>query len=139
MFRILIAAIAFLAATVPASAAPCAGVDLAVGSVSVKSLGDSGKLNRYTITGTVTNVGSASQASDAVQSVDIYQGSEKVGNKTIPRLRAGQSSAFSYNFERPATAKSGTTQLRFQLNIWHPSPADSQSCNMENDSFTLTF
>ncbi len=140
MFRLLIAALAFLATTAaPALAAHCNGVDLAVRSVSVKSVSTSAGMNRYKIAGTVTNIGSESQGQDALQSVDIYLGSDKLDSKSIPPLAAGQSSTFSYVSLRASDAGTGTTQLRFQLNITHPSPADSQSCNMVNDSFTLTF
>ena len=138
MFRISIAVLAFLGATAPASAS-CNGVDLAVGPVSVESVSASGNLNRYNITGIVTNVGSASQGTDALQSVDVYQGKTKLNSKSIPPLKAAQSFTFSYVSARSTDAGNGTTQLRFQLNVRHPSPSDSQICNMANDSFTLTF
>jgi hypothetical protein len=135
----IIATVAFLAATAPVFASTCNGVDLAVGSVAVKSVSTSGDLNRYEIGGTVTNVGSASQGSDALQSVDIYDGKDKLDSKSIPPLKVGQSYAFSYVATRSAAAGNGTTRLRFQLNVSHPSPADSQTCNMSNDSYTLKF
>lgn len=135
----ILATLAFLGATAPVFASSCNGVDLAVGSVAVKSVSTSGNLNRYEIGGTVTNVGSASQGSDALQSVDIYDGKQKLDSKSIPPLKMGQSSAFSYVSTRSASAGNGTTHLRFQLNVTHPSPADSQKCNMSNDSFALTF
>jgi hypothetical protein len=139
MFRIIIAALAFLAATAPALASRCAGVDLAVGSVAAKSVSTSGNLNRYDITGTVTNVGSSSQGANALQSVDIYDGNQKLDSKSIPPLKVGQSFMFSYVSMRSSDAGKGTTSLRFQLNIRQPSTADAQTCNMSNDSFTLTF
>jgi hypothetical protein len=139
MLRIIIAALAFSATSTAAFASPCNGVDLAVRSVSVKSVSTTGSLNRYQITGTVANVGSVSQGSDALQSVDIYQGNQKLDSKSIPPLKAGQSYLFSYASMRSTDAGNGTTHLRFQLNVRHPSPADSQICNMANDSFTLTF
>jgi hypothetical protein len=139
MFRVIIVALAFLATATPAFASPCNGVDLAVGSVAVKNVTVSGSLNRYEITGTVTNVGSLSQGADALQSVDIYQENQKLDSKSIPPLKAGQSYLFSYVSTRSTDAGSGTSHLRFQLNVKHPSPADSQICNMVNDSFTLTF
>lgn len=139
MVRTMIATIAFLATTTAAFATPCTGVDLAVGSVSVKSVTKTGNLNRYEITGTVTNVGAASQGSDALQSVDIYQGKEKLDSKSIPPLKMKQSYTFPYVFMRSSDAGNSTTHLRFQLNVTHPSPPDSQICNMANDSFTLTF
>jgi hypothetical protein len=139
MIRLSIAVLALLATTTPALAAPCNGVDLAVGTVSVKSVSTSGGLNRYNITGTVSNIGSESQGSDALQSVDIYQGNSKLDSKSIPPLAAGHAFTFSYVSERASDAGTGTTHLRFQLNVTHPSPADSQVCNMANDSFTLTF
>jgi hypothetical protein len=139
MLRVIIAALAFVATSTPVFASECTGVDLAVRSVSVKSVSTSGNLNRYEITGTVTNVGSVSQGADALQSVDIYQEDEKLDSKSIPPLKAGQSYSFSYTSMRSTDAGKGTTHLRFQLNVTHPSPADSQVCNMANDSFTLTF
>lgn len=139
MFRLSIAVLALLATTTPALATQCNGVDLAVRSVSVKSVSTSGGLNRYKIAGMVTNIGSESQGSDALQSVDIYLGADKLDSKSIPPLAAGQTVPFSYVSVRASDAGKGTTQLRFQLNVTHPSPADSQICNMANDSFTLTF
>ncbi|MGB8964988.1 MAG: hypothetical protein WCB99_05050 [Candidatus Cybelea sp.] len=139
MFRILIAVLVFLAPTAPAFASQCAGVDLAIGSVSVKSVSTSGGMNSYKITGTVTNVGSASQVANPLQSVDIYRGKEKLDSQSFPALKAGESYMFSYVSMRAASAGNGTTRLRFQLNVRHPAPADSQTCNMANDSFTLTF
>lgn len=139
MVRMMIATLAFLATTTSAFATPCTGVDLAVRSVSVKGVTKTGNLNRYEITGAVTNVGAASQGSDALQSVDIYQDTEKLDSRSIPPLKAGQSYAFTYAFMRSSDAGNGTTHLRFQLNVTHPSPADSQICHMVNDSFTLTF
>jgi hypothetical protein len=139
MFRMIIAAAAFLAMTAPAFASNCGGVDLSVGSVSVKNVTTSGNMNRYEITGTVTNVGSSSQAANALQSVDIYQGNDKLDSKSVPPLQAGKSAMFSYVSTRATEAGNGTTQLRFQLNVRQPSMADSQTCNMVNDSFTLTF
>jgi hypothetical protein len=139
MFKMLIGALALLATATPAFASPCNGVDLAVGSVSVKNVSTSGGLNHYNITGSVTNVGSASQGADALQFVDIYQGKDKLDSRSVPPLNASQSYTFSYISTRSTDAGNGTTRLRFQLNVKHPSPADSQICNMANDSFTLTF
>ncbi|MGA2760110.1 MAG: hypothetical protein ABSF08_07335 [Candidatus Cybelea sp.] len=139
MFKMLIGALALLTTAAPAFASPCNGVDLAVGSVSVKSVSTSGGLNHYNITGSVTNVGSASQGADALQSVDIYEGKDKLDSRSIPPLKASQAFTFSYISTRSTDAGNGTTHLRFQLNVSHPSSADSQICNMANDSFTLTF
>jgi len=140
MFRIITAAAAAcLALTAPAFAAPCSGVDLAIGSVSVKSGTPSGNLNRYEITGIVTNVGSSSQAANALQSVDIYQGNDRLDSRSVPPLLVGKSYPFSYSFTRAMDAGQNTTHLRFQLNVKQPAMADSQTCNMANDSFTVTF
>jgi hypothetical protein len=139
MFRAIIAVLAFVATSTPVFASPCNGVDLAVGSVSVKHVSTSASLNRYQITGTVTNIGSLSQGMDAMQSIDIYQQNQKLDSKSIPPLKAGESYVFSYVSMRSTDAGTGTSHLRFQLNVKHPSPADSQICNMVNDSFTLTF
>jgi hypothetical protein len=139
MTRITMAAVIFLMTTGPALASPCNGVDLAVHAVSVKNVSASGNANRYELGGVVTNVGSSSQGADALQSVDVYEGKEKLDSRSIPPLKVGESHSFSYAFERSTGAGNGTTHLRFQLNITHPSPADAQSCNMSNDSYTLTF
>jgi len=139
MLRVMLAALAFLATSSPLLAAQCNGVDLSVGSVAVKSVSASGGVNRYQIAGVVTNIGSSSQEADALQSVDIYQGNEKLDSRGIPPLKARQSYSFSYASMRATEGGAGTTHLRFQLNVAHPSPADSQICNMANDSFTLTF
>jgi hypothetical protein len=139
MTRITIAAVVFLLTISPAFASPCNGVDLAVRGVAVKSVSTSANVNRYELTGAVTNIGTTSQGADALQSVDIYEGKQKLNSRSIPPLKVSESHPFSYVFERSAGAGNGTTRLRFQLNITHPSPADAQSCNMSNDSYTLTF
>ena len=88
----------------PALAAACMGADPAIVSVAVKGMQSSGGLNRYTLSGKVANLGSAGQAPNTLQFVDIYKGNTKLDSRGVPPLRAGQSYAFEYVTERSAQA-----------------------------------
>ncbi len=122
------------------AAAACSGADPALQSVAVKSVVQANGTNRYTLVGTVTNVGSAAQASSVLQFVDIYQTpGQKLDAKGIPPLRAGESYTFSYLMLRSAEAGNGTTTLRFHLDLRQPSSGSDADCNTANDSFSVTF
>ena len=125
-----------LAQTVAASASTtCAGADPAIASVAVKSVNSAGGLNRYALSGTVVNAGHTAQASDTLQFVDIYKGSEKLDAKGIPPLKPGQSYTFSYVSVRSSDAGKGTTKLTFRLDVRQ----SSQNCSAGNDSTAVTF
>ena len=134
MLRTILIAALLCAQTATASASTaCAGADPAIGSVVVKATSSDGNLNRYELAGTVTNVGSAAQASNVLQFVDIYAGSVKLDAKAIPPLKPGESYAFSYVSTRSRDAGKGTTKLEFRLD---PAP---QACRAGDTSQTVTF
>jgi hypothetical protein len=138
MLRIIVASLVFLATAAPAFASPCNGGNLAVRSVAVKNVTTVGNLNRYEIAGTVTNVGSASEPSNTLQSVDIYQGADKLDSKSIPPLQTGQSYVFSYVYMRSTDAGHGTTPLSFKPDVRHASSA-SATCSPASHGATLWF
>jgi CARDB len=140
MFRIAIFALLALGSTsLAAQAAPtCAGPDPAIGNVTVSGVTPSGNLNNYHITGTVTNMGSSTQAKDVLQSVDIYMADQKLDAKSIPPLAAGQSTTFTYTYQRSKDAGQGTTRLRFALDMHNPE-GNAQNCSTQNDSTEISF
>ena len=142
MFRIATLVLLALASTsmaAPAATGTCAGADPSIASVTVAGVTQDGNLNDYHITGTVTNVGSATQAKNVLQSVDIYVTDQKLDAKSIPPLAAGQSATFDYTYQRSKDAGQGTTRLRFVLDVHTPSPAGAQNCSAANDQNEVTF
>ncbi|HEY1883370.1 MAG TPA: hypothetical protein VGG51_10070 [Candidatus Cybelea sp.] len=127
---IIAAAVACPAA---ARAATCAGPDPAITSVSVKSVVTSNALNHYTIAGTVTNVGAQRQASNVIQTIQIFDGAQQVDAKGIPPLPVGQSYQFTYVWPRATDAGNGTTVFNFKLKT------PDVACGTANDSYRLTF
>ncbi|MGB6063067.1 MAG: hypothetical protein WBG27_15305, partial [Candidatus Aquilonibacter sp.] len=123
----------------PALAAACMGADPAIVSVAVKGMQSSGGLNRYTLSGKVANLGSAGQAPNTLQFVDIYKGSTKLDSRGVPPLRAGQSYAFEYVTERSAQAGAQTTALGFRMDVREPPNTGSQSCNTSNGVTMVRF
>jgi hypothetical protein len=119
MLRTIIAALILAASSVVAASATCGAP--AISGVAVKNVDSAGNLSHYHISGTVVNNGS-SQASNVLQSVDIYQGQTKLDTRSVPPLKAGQSFAFTYTADRASDAGKGTTTLRFQLD---PAPSSS--------------
>src|SRR5271166_1332897 len=115
-------AMVLLAATIAQSSAGCAGADPAITSVSVPSTTQSGALNVYHLTATVTNLGKTKQAPDVLQFVDIYYNGDKVDAKGIPPLAPGQHYSFGYDFKRSVDAHEGTSHFRFQLDFKRPAP-----------------
>lgn len=128
-----------LAQTAPAAAATCAGADPAITSVAVKSVARNGLLDRYTLVGTVTNVGSEAQASNVLQFVDIYQYGRKLDSRSIPPLPAAESRTFSFIWPRSSDAGRGTTTLDFRLDLRAPMPPGREACNPSNGTYRLTF
>jgi len=124
MIRSLAAALLLTLPYAVASAQTCSGAHPAIAAVAVKSMQTQNGLNQYTLSGTVVNNGSDAQPAGVLQSVDIYQGTQKLDSRSIPPLRAGQSYAFSYVSQRSADAGRGTTKLTFKLD---PSPG-TQAC-----------
>jgi hypothetical protein len=127
---VVAAAMAFPAA---AAAATCAGPDPAIASVSVKNVATSNALNHYTIVGAVTNVGGQRQASNVIQTIQIFDGAQQVDAKGIPPLSPGQSYQFTYVWPRAADAGNGTTVFNFKLKT------PDAACGTASDSYRLTF
>jgi hypothetical protein len=133
MLRTIIAALILIAPSAVANAASCSGAHAVITSVSVKNVESAGGLNTYHITGTVVNDGSEGQASNVLQSVDIYQGVEKKDTKSIPPLAAGQSYTFDYVAQRSADAGNGTTKMKFQMD-----PA-SGTCGSDSTQYAMSY
>lgn len=119
MIRTIIAALILVASSAVAASATCGSPTIS--NVVVKNVDTVGNLNHYQIAGTVVNNG-PTQASNVLQSVDIYQGPNKLDTRSIPPLKAGQSYSFTYTSDRAADAGKGTTTLKFQLD---PAPSNS--------------
>jgi subtilase family serine protease len=124
---------------VGAPAATCSGADPAITSVKVQSVNGSGSLNRYTIVGSVTNLGSQKQASNVLQFVDLYQNGTRLEDRGIPPLAPGQTYTWSYVWGRASDAGPNTTTFHFNLRMTQLSPPGSQDCNAGNNTFSLTF
>jgi hypothetical protein len=132
MIRTIIASFILIASSAVASAATCGAP--AISNVVVKNVDTVGNLNHYQIAGTVVNNG-PTQASNVLQSVDIYQGPQKLDTRSIPPLKAGESFSFTYTADRAADAGKGTTTLKFQLD---PAPASS-NCSGSDVVASLNF
>jgi hypothetical protein len=132
MFRATAATLLLLLPPVSAPAASCHGSDPEITSVVVKSVEAAGSVTRYHLAGTVLNMGASSQASNLLQSVDIFDAEDKLDTKSIPPLKAGESFTFAYVSVRSSQAGKGTTQLGFQLDPISP-------CSVGNDRYSLTF
>src|ERR1700761_7355509 len=136
--RILLAFVTVLAlAPVPGTAA-CAGADPSVGTVTVGHVTTSNGLSTHRLTGSVTNIGNTAQASDVLQSIDVFQDGQKGDTIGIPPLRPHQSYAFSYSAKRSSEAGTGTTKMVFRLRMTQPVGTGPQDCNAGNDSTTMT-
>jgi hypothetical protein len=117
-----------------AAAATCAGANPAITSVAVKNVTSNGSLNDYHLVGTVTNLGSMAQSRDVLQFVDIYAYGEKKDSRGIPPLAPGQSSTFSYLWQRSVGAGNGTTTLDFRIAMHQ-----GEDCNPANGTYHVTF
>ena len=137
MLRIgLLAVLAFALAGAGPARAACAGADPAIVAAAVKNVSQANGINHYTIAVTVTNQGGQAQPKDTLQFVDISQvPGEKLDSKGVPPLQPGQSYTFNYVTMRSTEAGSGTTHLRFQIDMTQ----GDADCNAANDVFTLAF
>lgn len=137
MMRTTILGLALLASSTHTAAAGCVGADPAISSVKVQNVADNGTLKRYTLVGTVTNLGNKRQSSNLLQFVDIDDGKQRLDDRGVPPLAPGQSYTFSYLWSRSADAGAGTTTLTFRLREMQPGL--SENCNSGNDTSRLTF
>ena len=137
---VMILAIVVLAqSSVEVAAATCIGADPAIASVALKGVHTDGGLNVYHLSGVVTNVGHAGQASNVLQFVGIYEDGIRRDVRSIPPLKAGASFPFTYDYQRSTDAGDGTTSLTFQLDMRKPVPPGGQDCNLGNDQAVVPF
>jgi hypothetical protein len=115
------------AAPVPA----CSGTAAAIDSVANNDVQNNGDTERYALRGTVTNHGTHKQAPKVLQSVEVYQDSQKINEIGIPPLGPGRSYTFRQGVVRSVIAGEGTTHLTFRLEMHKP-----QSCT-EGSAYRL--
>jgi hypothetical protein len=135
----ILATIVFALPAPSLAAATCAGADPAIVSVVVANVTPAAGVDQYHVTGTVTNRGTAGQASNVLQFVDIYQQGVRLDAKSIPPLGPGRSATFDYVALRSTDAGKGTTTLNFRMRYRQPVPPGSADCDASNDAFSLTF
>jgi hypothetical protein len=140
MIRVLTVVLFILAqAPVVAAASTCAGPDPAITSVSVQSVTKTPFLNKYRVVATVTNVGRAMQSSNVLQFVDIDQYGNRLDDRGVPPLAAGQSYTIAYVWDRSVDAGGGTTPLNFHIRGVAPLPVALNDCNPDNNSHDIRF
>jgi len=139
MRTVILTAVLLAGLSANGAAAGCAGADPAIVSVKVQNVTNNGSANHYTLVGRVTNLGTAKQASNVLQFVDIYRNGTRLEDRGVPPLAAGQSYTFSYDWQRASDAGTGTTTMRFSLRMTSPSPPGNQDCNPGNDTYNVTF
>jgi hypothetical protein len=138
MFGIIVLSSLLVAADAPDSQSTCVGSDPAIVSASSKSVGQEGGVNRYRLSVTVKNLGSAKQASNVLQSVEFIQNSVKVDQKGVPPLKPGQSYTVTRDYLRSVDAGVGTTPFVFRLRIVKPTPPGVADCNPNDNRYELT-
>lgn len=136
MFRILTVALfaSLLIPAAPASAAGCVGANPAITDVSVQSVVPQGRAMRWTLAGTVENLGTQGQPTNVLQSVAVYAYGQKLDERSIPPLRAGQTFSWIYPYMRAFDAGKGTTTLDFRIVM-----EQGQNCNPANGTYTIRF
>ncbi len=110
--------IAILLAAAPVSAfasTGCDGPDPAVTSVSLRNVSHTPYLNLYHVTATITNLGSQSEAGDALQFVDVMQYGGRLDDRGVPPLAPGESYTVSYTWPRSSDAGKWTSPLNFRV------------------------
>lgn len=136
MFRILTLALfaTMLISAAPALAAGCVGSNPAMTDVRVQSVVPQRRAMRWTLAGTVENLGTESQPLNVLQSVVISAYGQKLDQRSIPPLRAGQTFSFIYPYMRATDAGKGTTTLDFRIEM-----TQGQNCNPANGTYTIRF
>jgi hypothetical protein len=120
-----------------ASASP-ACADPAIVSASQTSVQHNGPLNVYSTAIVVKNLGSRGQAPSLLQSIEVFQDATKVGQIGLRPLAPGRSQTVSYQLERSAGGRTGSTQLRFVLVMHDPHGVPITNCSSANDVYRLT-
>jgi len=112
-----------------ASGAACPGADPAITNVTA-SQAAGGDVNTYTLDVTVTNLGSAPQPGNTLQSVVIYLDGQKKDEKGLPPLGPGKTYSFPYVVRRNTDAAVGSTSIRLRLIQTQP----ARACSDANDT-----
>ena len=133
MLDALLAALSLpiLAATSGACAAPT------ITNAVATQTGNNGDLNTYDVAITVKNNGAASEPSDVLQSVQVFQDTTKVDQKGTQPLAAGTTTTVHYTFTRSSEAQAGTTHLRFGLVLSDPHGTAMSTCNGAGEEYRL--
>jgi hypothetical protein len=119
------------------AAAACAGATPTVASVSLQNVTPSRYLNYYHVTARVTNRGSEAKPSNVLQFVDVVQYGDRLDDRGIPPLAAGQSYTIVYVWKRAVDAGKWTTPLDFRIRPVSPMPAGSENCSTAPSSITF--
>jgi hypothetical protein len=127
-----------LAAPLLVANASCKGPNPAITGAELQSRSMSGELNRFVVAVHVTNVGTKGQPSNLLQSVEVMQNGDHVGQKGLPPLRPGQSATVTYAFTRSAGAAMHTTKLLFVLSQGTYAIPGPEDCNAANDRIRLS-
>ena len=141
MLRIiaLCALLGFSLAPIAAASAGCSGSDPAIVSATVGNVTSTGGLNTYHVNVTVQNQGTVGQPNNTLQFVDMYMAKtkQKLDAKGVKPLAPGQSQTVTFTYQRSTSAGSGTTLLRFALDMRQPAAGGSSDCNLANDQTTV--
>jgi hypothetical protein len=129
MIRALTLGFFVFALTAGQAAAACMGSMPSITHVGVQSTSSSGGLNRYRIVITVENLGSMSQPSNVVQTVDIYdaQAGTKLDARGIPPIGVGGTQHAYYDWMRSSDAAARSSTLLFRLHIKAGNTCNSRS------------
>lgn len=138
MLAFLSPLVLFAAPTLAATSTPCRGADPAILGAAVVSSSTNGNLKHYVIRVTVANLGNTKQASNLLQSVDVYQNDQKADRRGLPPLAPRQRASVTYAFDRSADADEGTTHLIFALSFHGTAVPGNADCRLDNDRYTLT-
>ena len=131
--------LALAVSTALPAVAACSGADPGITIARVASVQTAGGLSHYHLSITVVNHGTQGQASNVLDSVQMYQDGIKVDEKGLPPLKAGASYTFTHDYVRASDAGKGTTVYRFQLVMHKPSGMGPANCSASNDRYVLTF
>ena len=102
-------------------------------STRVQSVTTNSGLNHYTLAVVVQNIGTVRQPSNLLQSVEVFQDGDKVGQMGLQPLRPHQSQTVTYGFNRSADSGTGTTLLTFVLVFKGPT-GSSVDCHAGNET-----
>jgi hypothetical protein len=96
-----------------------------------------GELNTFGIAVTVKNAGSVNEPSALLQSVQVFQNGDKVGQIGTRSLAAGASQTVTYTFTRATGTQRGSTHLRFRVVTTNPHNLPIAICHGGTESYTL--